>query len=71
MVGSYSFNNQTVRGEDYHQILNTSVRSEAQLFGLGSDSQQDGFIAHITGAVRSLLGETFLNLWIGKYGPAG
>lgn len=69
VLDPYYFFNETVRGDDYFQMLNTYVRSEAAMFPQNALFQQDGAPPHTTREVRSLLNELFPNSWIGRYGP--
>lgn len=59
-----------VRGKDYFKILNTSVRSEAEIIPQYFLFQHFVVYPHITCEVRSVLNPLFPNFWIGRCRPA-
>ena len=69
VLDPYYFDNQTVRGADYNQLLHTYVRAQAPYFPSNALFQQDGAPPHTNLQARALLNEIFPNSWIGKYGP--
>ena len=69
VLDPYYFNNETVRKEDYCQLLDTYVRDEAPNFPTNALFQQDGASPHTSHEARELLGDIFGENWIGKYGP--
>ena len=69
VLDPYYFDNETVRKEDYCQLLDTYVRQEAQNFPANALFQQDGASPHTSHDALELLGDIFGENWIGKYGP--
>ena len=69
MLDPYYFGNETVRGEDYYQLLDTYVRKESQNFPQNASFQQDGASPHTIHDALELLGDLFGENWIEKFGP--
>ena len=69
MLDPYYFDNETVRKEDYCELLDSCVRAEAENFPDNALFQQYGAPPHTSHAARSLLADIFSQNWIGKYGP--
>ena len=59
----YYFDNETVRGENYHRLLNTYVRNPKHFTLPKHLFQQDGATAHSNNLFPSLLQELFPSSW--------
>ena len=69
VLDPYYFINETVRGADYHEILNTYVRSSRHSFPPNYMFQRDGAHMHTINVFRPRLDSLFTHSWIRKHGP--
>lgn len=70
VVGPYQFYNETARGLNYFQVVDTYIRSEDQKFPQSAAFQQYGDPSLIKLALHFLLDGIVPNLWIGRCSPA-
>ena len=63
------FDNKTVRGADYNELLNTYVSSSSHLFPQNYLFEQDGAAPHTSNVDPSLFDSLFPDSWIGKHCP--
>ena len=69
VLDPYYLDNETVRGADYYELLNTYLRSSRPSFPRNYLFQQDGAPPHTINVVRPLLDSLLPDPWIGKHGP--
>ncbi len=67
-VRAHYIDNEIVRKENYCELLDSYVRSEAENSPDNAIFQLDSAPLHTSLAARSLLAHIFVQNWIGKYG---
>ena len=69
MLDSYYFDNQTIPGADYNDLVDIYVRVQAPKFPRNVLFRQDRAPPHTNRQARALPNEVLSDFWIGKYGP--
>ena len=69
VLGPYFFEEPTITGADYLEILGTFAIPQMRQIPCSEEFKQDGAPPHWSKNVRAYLDATFPNAWIGRGGP--